>query len=127
MVLREKDPIPNRLWIVDMKNAQWTSFCLEGLKVGFTSCLLRDEARDWWKEVCHSLGAEAMTDMSWTDFDSRFRMKFSPTIKAHQLMREVQVLRYTTKIVVEITTTLGEKALLLPQYATYEDEEDKVP
>ena len=45
--LGTKGPIASRRWIADMENARRVSFCPVGAKVGFTSCLLRDLARDW--------------------------------------------------------------------------------
>lgn len=77
----KKDLITSMWWIFDMENAQLTSFFSEGLNMGFTSCLLRDGAHEWWEEVGHSLGYESVAAMSWIKFLSRFKVDFAPTIK----------------------------------------------
>ena len=59
-----------------MVNAFRTSFCPEGLKIRFASCLLKDRARDWWEEVDLALGGEALEMMTWDEFVTRFRVGF---------------------------------------------------
>ena len=44
--LGEKDPIASSIWLANMANAFRTSFCPEGSKVRFASCLLKDRAQD---------------------------------------------------------------------------------
>lgn len=61
---REKDPISSRRWLVGMAKAFWMSFCPEGSKVRFASCLLKDRARDLWKEVDFALRGEALETMT---------------------------------------------------------------
>lgn len=41
-----KDPISSRILFTNIKNSFRTSFSLEGLKVSFASCFLKDRARD---------------------------------------------------------------------------------
>lgn len=55
-----------------MENAQRTSLCPEGLKVGVVSYLLKDRARDWLEEVGYTLGSATMVAMTWDDFVMRF-------------------------------------------------------
>ena len=64
------------------------SFCPEGSKVRFASCILKDRAQDWWEEVDFALGGEALETMTWDEFVTRFRVEFSPTIEVKQLARE---------------------------------------
>lgn len=45
-LLGEKGPIASRRWLVDMVKTFRTSFCPEGLKVKFSSCILKNRARD---------------------------------------------------------------------------------
>ena len=54
--LRAKDPIASRCLIAYMENAQHRSFCPEGEKVGFASCLLRDKVQDWWEKFTREVG-----------------------------------------------------------------------
>ena len=71
-----------------MENGQRMSFCHEGSKAGFPSCLLRNQARDRWEEVSHALGPTVMATMIWDDFMMRFQDEFAPTIGVKQLERE---------------------------------------
>ena len=54
-------------------------------------------------------------------FFHRFQREFAPAIEGKQLAREFQDLHQTTETVVEITAKFRERALLVPQYATYEE------
>lgn len=45
-------------------NAFQTSFCAEGSKVRFGSCLLKDKAHDWWEDVDHTLGCVVVETMA---------------------------------------------------------------
>ena len=58
--------------------------------MGFASCLLRDQARDWWEKVTRVLGSAAVVAMSWEEFVTRFQEEFSPAIKVQQLVTEFQ-------------------------------------
>ena len=63
-----KDPISSRRRITDMENAQRKSFYPDGLKVGFTSSLLRGRTHKWWEEVGHVVGSVGVVAMTWKDF-----------------------------------------------------------
>ena len=64
-----------------MENAQLMSFFPEGEKVGFSSFLLRDRARNWWDEIGRAMGTEAVAFMSWEEFVTRFYRDFAPMIE----------------------------------------------
>lgn len=51
------------------------------MKVIFAFCLLKDRARDWWDEVYHTLGSEAVETMTWEDFVMRYRDEFTLVIE----------------------------------------------
>ena len=76
-----KDPIVARQWIVDIEYAQVTSFCHEGSNVRFVVDCLRERARDWWEGVSDTLGAPAIEAMTWSDFATKFRAEFAPTVE----------------------------------------------
>ena len=67
------------------------------------------------------MGASAVEAMTWSDFVTRFRAEFAPTVELQQLAREFLDMRQTTKTVAEITAKFRERALLVPQYASDED------
>ena len=64
-----------------MVNDQQTSFFLEGAKVGFATCLLRDRARDGWEEVSQAVGSTTLEVMTLGDFVERFLRDFAPEIE----------------------------------------------
>ena len=82
--------------------------------MGFASCLLRDQTRDWWEEVGRALGSVVMVAMTWEEFVTRFQEEFAPAIEVQQLAKEFQDLRQTTKTVAEITSKFRERDLLVP-------------
>lgn len=96
------------------------SFYLEGVKVGFSSCLLRDQAHDWWEEVGHALGFEAVVAMTWQVFVTRFNEEFAPTIKVQQLLREFQDFARLMRLLA-ITVKFREWSLWVLQYAVDEE------
>ena len=63
-----RDPIVSRPWVADIDNSQHTSSCPDAAKVGFSSCMLRDRARDWWGEVTSQVGAAGVAEMTWAEF-----------------------------------------------------------
>ena len=67
-----RDPITSSRWLADVANAFRTSRCPKGDKVRLASCLLKDRARDWWDEVGHAAGGDAIDSMTWSDFSTRF-------------------------------------------------------
>ena len=50
-------------------------------KVRLASCLLKDKEQDWWEEVGHAVGDDAIDVMSWDDFSTRFRAEFAQVIE----------------------------------------------
>ena len=77
----ERDPIVNRRWLIDIANVFNTSFCPEEANVRYASCLLKDQARDWWEKIGSDLGDDVIDAMPWDDFLNRFRVEFAPTIE----------------------------------------------
>lgn len=71
-----------------MGNAQRTSFCHEGAKIGFSSCILTDRARNWWEEVGRALGSAVVVSKSWQEFVTRFQEEFALMIEVKQLESE---------------------------------------
>lgn len=86
----KKDPVASMYWIVDIECAFQTNFSPEGSKTKFATCLLRDGARDYWDEVGHALGVEAIEAMTWEKFFTIFREKLVPAIEVWHLAREFQ-------------------------------------
>ena len=80
----------------------------EATKVGFASCMLRDQALEWWEEVTHHVGSAGVVEMSWEEFVRRFDLDFAPSIKVQWLVREFHELQQTTKTVAEITAKFWE-------------------
>lgn len=60
----KKDYIASRHWLVDFLNAFRISFYPKVSKVIFASCLLKERASDWWEEVEHALGGEAVKSIT---------------------------------------------------------------
>ena len=52
--------------------------------------------------------------MTWSDFLTRFRAKFLPTVELLQLAREFLDMRKTNESVAKITAKFKERALLVP-------------
>lgn len=48
---------------------------------------MKDKACDWWEEVDHELGGEAVETVTWEDFMMRFKVEFSLLIEVQQLAR----------------------------------------
>ena len=67
------------------------------------------------------MGASAIEAMTWSDFVTRFRAEFAPTMELQQLAREFLDMRQITETVAEITAMFRERALLVPQYARDEE------
>ena len=70
----------SRRWLVNVRNAFQFSRFLEEAKVQLASCLLKDRAREWWGEVRHALGGEAIESMTWENFVTRFRAEIPHVI-----------------------------------------------
>ena len=87
-VFGKKDPIISRRWLAEVGNIFQSSLCHEEAKVRIASCLLKDKDRDWWEEVGHALGGEAIKLMTLEDFMARFLAEFSLVIEVQQLARE---------------------------------------
>ena len=97
------------------------SFFPDGEKLGFTSCLLRNRARDWWAEVTRYVGTVMVVEMTWVEFVQKFQREFALAIEVQQLRRELQDLRRTTETISDITTKYRERAWLVPQYTADEE------
>ena len=82
--------------------------------MGFTSCLLKDRAWDWWEEVNRVVGTDRVIVMAWDDFVQRFQREFAPAIEVQQTEREFQDLRLTTETMADITAKFRERTLLIP-------------
>ena len=52
--------------------------------------------------------------MTWSDFVTRFRAEFAPTMEIQQLAREFLDMGQTTESMAEITSKFKERALLVP-------------
>lgn len=76
--------------MADTDNAQRTSFFPKVENVGFTSCMLRDRARDWWEEVIHTVGTTRLVELNWAEFVRRFYLVFAPSIEVQWLVRGLQ-------------------------------------
>ena len=99
-----------------MANTFRTSFWPEEAKVRYASCLLKDQARDWWEKIGSDLGYDVVIVMSWDDFSTKFRAQLALVIEVQQLAREFLDLFQTMETVEEITAKFRERTLLVPQY-----------
>ena len=58
---------------------------------------------------------------TWSDFTTRFKADFAHVIKVQQLVREFQDLQQMTETLIDISTMLRERALLVLQYVADEE------
>lgn len=73
---RIMESIVSMHWVGNVECAFRASFCPVEAKVMFTTCIMRDIARDRWCEFVQPLELFVVESMSWEDFVIRFKREF---------------------------------------------------